>query len=829
MKDDYPNWDGHILLDLDGKPNPIYDTIYNLLVQASPQWMRLVKKSGSGTLHILCHTEVGAGQKTKLNFESAFDTFSSLLLQFLQSNHITLGNDITIDRACRKISQGMAFWNTPCVLNQNNTGFDIFQTQEFAQALQMNTVAEQKKKRAQNIRKSQKKIAASVTSKNYDFTYSTANAVEKVWQTKSGKDHAPYKDRLAVVIALHTLGVSEDETYDICCWGFPENHREEVRKWYQSADVADSIAYLERNLSMLKKYLENCKIQYTLQPIIKLDKSVRMLFPVKYNTHIRLNAKEYIINILKQPKGIEKIFTTYKDIIFLDAGVGTGKTELAKFLMRQGKRVCYACGRNTVLKNKFNGMDIIRCYSIHTQTADLTNKKKSLCCSLNWLANNFEKVEDDFDYIVIDEIHLTDESFRKELMLDLLGHIRNYANNKHSRTKLLLMTGTPSIEVNYLDPNKTHFVKVVKNAQSSKTIIPCVSNDYKSAITAMIDDIEKAKAAGKKVLICENDTKRNAVLADYFERGGIKLVDFNRKQRHSEEVDYVLANSRIPDGYDGIVVTTYFGVGCEIKDRNEWEVFFMPLQNRGFCAGHIEQFSNRVRGKNITARIYFHGMLNMGAADADKVKNYNPLSKQKHEEYENILNQCTASACNIDMKEIVEALVRYIDSKEVEYDTYTYQSAIYEFSLGTVMSLLRNEYGWHVEESKYTAKKSAVKELQESKQRMSDEEGIKYKKACDDMYREYCVPFVGEEKEKTVQKLWNIHNGIREYEEELYTGIVYSVVEDGAIIHKKGSINDVLKEKGRVCYFHPKCEYEPKYYNEYHQEIAGYIAEFGER
>lgn len=39
----------------------------------------------------------------------------------------------------------------------------------------------------------------------------------------------------------------------------------------------------------------------------------------------------------------------------------------------------------------------------------------------------------------------------------------------------------------------------------------------------------------------------------------------------------------------------------------------------------------------------------------------------------------------------------------------------------------------------------------------------------------------------------------------------------------------MLKEKGRVCYFHPKCEYEPKYYNEYHQEIAGYIAEFGER
>ena len=800
LKDDYPHWDGHILLDLDGDPDPIFDTIYGLLGNAKPQWMRLLKRSGSGTLHILCRTEVGEEQKNKLCFQSAFDTFSNLFVQFLHKNHITLGDDITIDQACRKISQGMAFWNNECVLNQSNKGYDIFQTTEFLEAFQKNQEAEQKEQIANIVKVSHEVIAAAVSSQKYEFVYDTTNAVTKIWKTTTEKNHAPYKDRLAVVLGLHSLNVSEEETYKICSYGFPKNHSQEVRGWYQSAN-AGSIVYLERNISMLRKYLNACNIQHTIRPIIALDESVRRLAQVDYDRQINLPSNEYITGTpIAETNNIRQIIQTDKDIIYLDAATGSGKTEFAKCLIRLGKRVCYACGRNTVLVNKFNGMDIIRCYSIYTQTADLTNKKKSLCCSLNWLANNFEKVEGDFDYIIIDEIHLTDESFRKELMLDLLEHIRNYANKKHSRTKLLLMTATPSIEVNYLDKDKTSFVKIEKPSKYNKNIVPCISQDYTSAVNAMIRDIKKAKAVGKKVLICENDTKRNAVLADYFNRDGIKLVDFNRKQRHSKEVDYVLTNSKIPDGYDGIVVTTYFGVGCEIKDKNEWEVFFMPLQNRGFCANDIEQFANRIREKEIVARIYFHGMLNMGVADHSKIKVLDCLSKRKHDEYEKIFEQNTPSKDNIDMTDIVEALVKYIDSEEVEYDTFTFQSAMYELPLGTILALLHNEYGWHWEGTEYTAKKSVAKELQQSKQRMTVENARKFKEAYKYMLREYSVPFVYDDEEKVTKKLWNIHNGIREFERgwEISGGL-----------------------------FDMTCEEKPAFYNEYHQEIAGYIAYFG--
>ena len=799
LKDDYPNWDGHILLDLDGEPNPIFDIIYGLIEKTKPQWMRLLKRSGSGSLHILCHTEVDEEQKNKLCFQSSFDAFSNLFVQFLKTNHITLGDDIIIDQACRKISQGMAFWNKDCLLNQDNKGYNVFQTTEFIEALQKNQEAAQKEQTANIVKVSHEAIAAAVSSQKYEFVYDTANAETKIWKTTTEKSHAPYRDRLAVVLGLHSLNVSEDETYKICSYGFPANHLNEVRGWFQSAN-AGSIVYMERNIAMLRKYLTACNIRHTIRPIIALDESVKRLNPVKSDTVIKLNADEYITGTPLKAQGIlQQIFYTDKDIIYLESATGSGKTELAKYLIRLGKRVCFACGRNTVLTNKFNGMDIIRCYSIHTQTADLTDKKKSLCCSLNWLANNFTQVDGNFDYIIIDEIHLTDEAFRKDLMLDLLGLIRNYANTKHSRTKLLLMTATPSIEVNYLDKDKTFFVKIVKQLKHRKTIIPSVTEDYQSAVKAMIRDIQNATEAGKKVLICENDTKRNAVLADYFKRGGIKLVDFNRKQRHSEEVDYVLANSRIPEGYDGIVVTTYFGVGCEIKDSNEWEVFFMPLQNRGFCANHIEQFANRVREKDITARIYFHGLVNMGVADYKKIKVLDSLSLQKHDEYEKIFEQCTPSEEDIDMAEIVEALVKYIDSEEVEYDTFTFQSAMYELPLGTIMSLLQNEYGWNVNGTLF-GEKSVVKELKDSRQRMNEENARKYREAYKDMLREYSVPFKYEDEEKVTEKLWNINKGIREYER----GWEIS-----------GSLIDM------------QCKEKPAFYNDDHQEIAGYIADFG--
>jgi len=799
LRGDYPRWDGHILLDLDSKPDPIYSTIYKLLAESRPPWMRMVKWSGSGSLHILCHTEVADNQKTKIFFQSAFDTFVTLMKNFLRSHHIILGDDIKIDTACRQISQGMALWNAEYVLNQNNKDYNVFRTTEFAEALQRNLSAERHVRESNSIRKSHKAIAAVTSSRKYEFAYDTTDAVGAIWKTTSEKEHAPYSDRLAVVMALHHMGVREDEVYDICSWGFPENHLESVRGWYRSASTSSEV-YTERNINMLRQYLDACHIKYTIRPLIALDKGIRRLFNVKYETYVKLASGEYLTgSLIKERQTLLQILETKKDIIYIDAAPGSGKTEFAKFLMRTGRRVCYACGRNTVLISKFQRLDVIRCYGTYAKEADTSDKRRSVCCSLNWLAQNFKQTDGAFDFIIIDEIHLTDETFRKELMLKLLEHISNYHNNGRSKTKMILMTATPSIEVNYLDQNKTHYVKVVKPLRFAKTITPCISKDYPSAVGAMIKDIQSVVAAGRKVLVCENNIKRNSILADYLANSGIHLVDFNRKQRHSEEVRYVLEHATVPSGFDGILVTSYFGVGCEIKDSNEWEVFFLPLRECGFRANDIEQFANRIRNRRITARIYYHGMVNISVVDGNSVKVLDALSRQKYKEYLQIFESEQHSQ-GVDMKVVTKALVRYIDSEEVKYDTFTFQAAMYEGGVGTTMSLLTNEYKWIVEDTVYIGDSTAV-DLSDSRERMNDDNIRKYREAYKDMCREYSVPLAGHDEGKVFKKLENIEKGVREYEREW--------------VIRGESIFDLELVKNY------------KFYTDYHREIASSLLKYG--
>ena len=117
-----------------------------------------------------------------------------------------------------------------------------------------------------------------------------------------------------------------------------------------------------------------------------------------------------------------------------------------------------------MLEGKFQGMDVTKCYGKYAKDADLEDKSKSLIASLNWfIANANDVLTGGFDYVIADEIHLADEAFRKETMISLLRIIEKF--NTKSGTKLILMTGTPSIEVNYLDKDKTCFVKVGDRAR----------------------------------------------------------------------------------------------------------------------------------------------------------------------------------------------------------------------------------------------------------------------------------------------------------------------------------------------------------------------------
>src|SRR5574344_896952 len=114
---DYEYWDGHILLDIDRLNKNQSRSIFETLKNEHPEWMVLVKYSGSGSIHILCHTDVQQEHKTERHFNAAFDTFSIFLNGILRDYGL---QEVPTDTMCRKIAQCMCLWNKESFFNDTH-------------------------------------------------------------------------------------------------------------------------------------------------------------------------------------------------------------------------------------------------------------------------------------------------------------------------------------------------------------------------------------------------------------------------------------------------------------------------------------------------------------------------------------------------------------------------------------------------------------------------------------------------------------------------------------------------------------------------------------
>ena len=783
---DYHKWDGHILLDLDNIKETTADMIYQVLIREKPNWFEMVKRSGSGSLHILCKTVLEPHHKAERHFQAVFDTFTTLLNKLLNDNGL---RDVVPDKSMRKVSQGMALWNTDYYINNANNGFNVFGTPEYviAETTLNNNETVKNTQLSNNTRRINDLIA-----NNFHFTYDTKNARSKIWQPH-GDGHARFKERIAVVIALRSLGVSEEETYSICQFGFEDEGLAEVRGYYHSSNGVDP-RFIEHNLRILQEYLNFCHIQYSLRPVIVVDENIKPLHVVDYDLTIPLGANDHIVgNWVKEDRFLTLLETLDKDVLYLNAAPGVGKTEMAKSLItKMHKRVCVCCGRNTVFDGKFDGIDVVRCYGKSIKGADLKDKKRSLVCSLDWFSLNFKEhiYGKGYDFIIMDEIHLTDEHYRKKTMMAICTIIKNFPANHE---KLILMTATPSIETNYLPKNRTYHVKVEKIRLHNKTLTPVISPDYQTSLDAMIADVTNAVESGKKVFIVENDTHRNAVLTDYFQQYDIKLVNFNRKNKGDQYVQFILKNSKIPKGFDGLIITSYLGVGNEVFEKNELEVFFIPSIYSHFTSNEIEQYANRIRNQNLSAKIYYNEksfLCGPQFIQGHKTWTEDTLMKQ-YDEMMLIKNADTT------LFYAIEPIIQIHKEDVFLYERCVFQHSQYEMFPSNVLSLLHNEYGWIINDTVYH-KDSLKNNMQESRKRVSEANNAKMEEAIKYMYQHYLFETVDDKDERSIMM---IAKGIKDsYVELRYDG------------------ESVFALKMTVI---------TSLFNEYHRLIANDIIDFG--
>lgn len=780
---DYDHWDGHILLDIDKLNEKQSKSIYKTLEQERPEWMVLVKFSGSGSVHILCHTEVRQEQKTESHFKAAFDTFTIFLNEILRDNGL---KEVVTDKKCRKISQCMCLWKKEYLYNDMfNANYSIFDTETFKE--EFATIPQKDVRDAIVVALGDNNKAISgKTLGDFEFAYNTDEAKKALWIPKYEPNqnptndneeptHAGYNGRVAVVLSLVALGVGKEDTKSICSYGFGAEGLSEVGGYWDSAQGKFHNEYLSYNLSILKEYLDFCGIKYSLQAKIRVDETIRPLHDIEYDHTIHLKQDEYLCSrYIEKNEILVLLENTDMKVIFLKSAPATGKTEMAQYLMKTGEKVLFVCGRNTVLEGKMGRMEIDRHYGGNTES----NGNNNAAYSINQFIREYEELKKNcpYDFIIIDEIQLVGESFRKDVMTKLLHIIHNYSLS----AKLILMTGTPSIETYYLPKGNTLKIAVEKEQKFEKNITPIVSFNYNAALHQMLLDVAESVRQGKKVFIIENDTKRNAVLTDYFKDKNIKLVDFNRQKKNNADVRYVLKNARLPDGYDGIIITSYLGVGNEIKDENEWDVFFMPTSLNYFTSNDIEQFANRIRHKNINARIYYFGLCLSRLTDCNVVKRYGGDGYKQFIEYRDL---------DEEGKLAISDFVK-LDKASVRYDVLAYQHLLYESSANTVVSLLCNLYHWNIQESVRISDTEII-DLGKNRARMNELEKKKFKQAYEYMSEQYSNEIPEDE------SIGRIAKGIDEY---------YTIMESDVPFN--------IKTKNI-------------FYNNYHRMIAQAVYDFG--
>jgi hypothetical protein len=330
----------------------------------------------------------------------------------------------------------------------------------------------------------------------------------------------------------------------------------------------------------------------------------------KYDAEISLSEKQYLGDVsdelLRHLKpGMANLIT---------AAPGIGKTEWVKKMVKEGKKILLVFPYRSVIMAKFEkDAEICALFDIYKENVSISTLKEDrsavmtidkfaqIAKTSNWLSTVF-------DLIVIDESHLIFTSgYRLERMADALTRIKECINasiNVDAPTRLLLMTGTPTGELDYFDTykvlNHIHVTKPEQRTKQAEIILCNNQDDMKVVVAQQIADYIKE---GKKVLYPNNDGDVNVA----YIVGAVKGLlgrdvkyGYYKKAREKDEIVQSINRDKTVGNKELIFATNYLSVGIDINDLSD----FVFVYDSSFTGSEIEQFNCRLRNQDIDSKIY---------------------------------------------------------------------------------------------------------------------------------------------------------------------------------------------------------------------------------
>lgn len=337
------------------------------------------------------------------------------------------------------------------------------------------------------------------------------------------------------------------------------------------------------------------KDQAEIYKIINNISNPTLIKNAKHYTEFHLTSKEYLGNI--KPSLLE----SFARLTLLEAGPGLGKTEFAKSLARDGKRVLMVMPFTSTIKAKVE-TDKNWYYSYGNRKVRF-DKEACIAMTVDKFSqlNLMDIKEAGFDYIIIDESHLMFISEYRPVMAKVIEMIRL------SEVPIVLMSGTPVGETVFFD-DIVH-VKVIKDDDRKKEFHMRVVDEPQDVLFHMCRQMACDVAMGRRVLFPTNagvvyEAQVKAVVKYFLERDHFNFDDINvryyKKSNVGEEfMDEININKTIQDTQI-LLCSSYLSVGVDINDKYPFSIYFNDLM----MPQEIEQFANRLRSNDLFIYLY---------------------------------------------------------------------------------------------------------------------------------------------------------------------------------------------------------------------------------
>ena len=401
--------------------------------------------------------------------------------------------------------------------------------------------------------------------------------------------------------------------------------------------------------------------------------------PNTYDFHLQSN--QYLGDIRY------KLLETAGMISLIDAGAGTGKTEMVKQLVREGKKILLVMPFTSTIKSKIENED--NWYWSYGNRKPKLDAARGLAVTVDKFSKmNLMEVKDaGFEYVFIDESHLLFQSEYRPVMAKVIEMIRS------TEIPIIMMSGTPIGETVFF-PDIVH-LRVKKDDLRRKEIRVYQAETSFDMLAHMARHMALDITQGKRILF---PTNRGTIFKEEVEAAvryflendpdcgvfrDVKFEYYKKSNVGEKFIDDINFSKSIKD-IDVLFCSTYLSVGVDILDQYDFSIYIDDI----WMPQELEQFANRIRSRDLYVNVFVALYDAQGNRLIDK--GVKPLNMQLNEDevrdVQSILQLCNSMIERNPVEYKYNSLVSNIirNNKYIEYNAVENRFYLNEIAYRTI-------------------------------------------------------------------------------------------------------------------------------------------------